>query len=342
MPKKISIIIPCYNVEKYIDQCFKSLENQTIGMNAMEIIFINDASTDNTFEKLSDFEQHYPESVILINFEKNRRQAAARNIAIEYASAPYIGYMDSDDTIDYKMYESMVNAIEQYDCDFVQCRFDCVNNNTNLGVSKPFVPDGYLDLTNSSIYKQFITTRVGLVSLWDKIYKRSFIIDNDIYCPENVLCEDIFFSFLVFTYATSYYGMNDIFYHYQTNPQSTLHTKKDNYYEDVMNVCLDYLRVCTNRGLIEERKETIEWLFLEKYYVYMLYEIFHKFSELSYPIYKEMRKTILDTVPDYRYNSYRLISGNEFDNIMLKLLDSNLNESQLTKLANNIIQKFNI
>lgn len=341
MKKRISIIIPCYNSEKYIARCLNSLEQQTIGMDAMEIIFINDASTDNTLEILTEFEKRYPESVMLINFESNHRQAAARNIALDYASAPYIGYMDSDDSIEPDMYELMVSAIEKYDCDFVQCRYDCIEDN-HISVTKPFCPEGYFDLSDSRIYQKFISSRVALVTVWDKIYKKSFLIDNDIYCPEKVLCEDIFFSFLAFTYATSSYCMNNVFYHYYINPQSTLQTKKKNYQEDVMNVTLDYLRVCTERHLIFERRETIEWLFLEKYYVYMLWEIFQKFPQLSYTTYIEMKETIYDLIPNYKTNSYRLIPGNEFDDIMLKLLDYDLNELQLIQLRDNMLNKFNI
>ena len=121
-----------------------------------------------------------------------------------------------------------------------------------------------------------------------------------------------------------------------------MQTMKKDYYEDVMHVTLDYLRICVERNLISHRKEAIEWLFLEKYYVYLLWEVFHKAPEASYSVYKEMRETILELVPDYKNNSYRLIPGNEFDNIMLKLLDHDLNEMQLQNLADNMMQKFNI
>ena len=77
--KKVSVIIPCYNVESYIDRCFNSLVNQTIGMEHLELIFINDESTDCTMEKLLQYEQQYPENIILINFETNQRQGTARN-----------------------------------------------------------------------------------------------------------------------------------------------------------------------------------------------------------------------------------------------------------------------
>lgn len=66
----LSIIIPCYNAEKYIDNCFQSLENQTIGIKNLKIIFVNDASTDNTLKHLMDFEQKHPENVLVVNCEK--------------------------------------------------------------------------------------------------------------------------------------------------------------------------------------------------------------------------------------------------------------------------------
>ena len=91
MEKKISIIIPCYNVESYLDRCFESLKHQTLGFEQMELIFVNDASTDGTLDKLTALESQYPENIIVINFTENRRQGTARNVALEYASAPYIG-----------------------------------------------------------------------------------------------------------------------------------------------------------------------------------------------------------------------------------------------------------
>ena len=66
MPK-LSIIIPCYNAEKYIDSCFQSLESQTIGIEHLEIIFVNDASTDNTLNCLNEFEKKHPENVLIVN-----------------------------------------------------------------------------------------------------------------------------------------------------------------------------------------------------------------------------------------------------------------------------------
>ena len=90
--KKVSIIIPCYNVERWIDRCMTSIAVQTMGIDDLEIICIDDASTDGTWKHLQKWEQSFPENVLLIRLEENRRQGAARNIGLQYASAEWISF----------------------------------------------------------------------------------------------------------------------------------------------------------------------------------------------------------------------------------------------------------
>lgn len=326
--KKISVIIPCYNVEKYIDRCFKSLKNQTLGIENMELIFVNDASTDGTFKRLTELEQQYPESILVINFEENQRQGTARNVALEYASAPLIGYVDSDDWVEPAMFEKMVATIEKYDCDFVECRWDYAKDEMNRQPTKNWGKAGYMDLTKRDIKKEFIRSKVGLVSPWDKVFKKSFLIENNIFFPEKILNEDIFFVYLAFVYAKSYYYLDDVLYHYFVNPKGTVQQKKAEYQLNKMDVTYGFLQECVSRGLLEENREDIAWIFLERYYVYMLWEVFEQFPERAYDIYLEMKETILTWFPDYKTNEYRKLEGNEFDDMMLKLLDYNMSKEQ--------------
>lgn len=101
----ISAIIPCYNVEKYIDRCLSSVVQQSIGMEHMQIILVNDASTDNTLEKLLLWETRYSDNILVITYEQNIRQGGARNIGLNYATGDYIGFVDSDDWIEPDMYD---------------------------------------------------------------------------------------------------------------------------------------------------------------------------------------------------------------------------------------------
>ena len=125
--KEISLIVPCYNAIKYIDHFMEALEAQTIGINQLEVIFVDDASTDATFQKLCEWEQRYPESIMVVHCEKNGKQGAARNIGIEYASAEYLAYADIDDVMDPCMYEKLLIAAKQQECDLVVCRSKKVN-----------------------------------------------------------------------------------------------------------------------------------------------------------------------------------------------------------------------
>lgn len=335
--KKISIIIPCYNVEKYLDRCFQSLVNQTVGFENIELIFVDDASTDGTLEKLMLYENEYPDNIIVIPFEENRKQGAARNAALEYASAPYIGYVDSDDWVEPDMYEKMLVAIEEYDCDFVECRWDFAKNEKHRKLPKRLGEPGYMDLHNPEEKRSFIGSHVALAVLWDKVYKKSFLTEHDIFCPEQIRYEDIFFCYLAFIYAKSYYCVDEVLYHYFVNDEGTVRNKHQEYQFDKMEVTFGFLQTCIERGLMEENKEAIEWLFLEKYYVYMLWEVFEEFPERSYETYLQMQAVIREWVPDYKTNPYRELSYNLFDNTMLKLLDYDLDEQQFLELRDKML-----
>ena len=118
----ISIIIPCYNSAEYLPQCMKSLEEQTIGLENLQLIFVDDASTDGgeTWQCILEFEQKHPLQVIAVSLEQNRAQGGARNVGIEYAAAEYIGFVDSDDYLDNRFFEILVSLIVEYDSDITR------------------------------------------------------------------------------------------------------------------------------------------------------------------------------------------------------------------------------
>lgn len=339
MEKKISIIIPCYNVEAYLDRCFESLIHQTLGFEQIELIFVNDASTDGTLDKLTALESRYPDNIIIINFTENRRQGTARNAALEYASAPYIGYVDSDDWVEPSMFEKMITAIETYDCDFVECRWDLARDKKHKSPVKKLGKPGYLDLSDTLVKQEFIGVQIGLTALWNKVFKKSFLIENDIFCPEQIRYEDIFFCYLAFLYAKSYYRIDEALYHYYVNPAGTVQSRSQEYQFDKMDIALGFLQTCRERGLMKEYKDAIEWMFLEKYYVYMLWEVFKEFPERSYSCYLQMKETIYELVPDYKTNPYRSFEGNEFDHVMLNLLDYPLDEKTFLGLRDEMVKK---
>ena len=115
--KKVSVIVPVYNVEKYLSRCLESLINQSL--KDIEIICINDGSTDNSLQILKQFA--YKDNRIKIINQTNSGQSVARNKGLAIASGKYIGFVDSDDWIDNDYYEKMFETIERTNSDFACC-----------------------------------------------------------------------------------------------------------------------------------------------------------------------------------------------------------------------------
>lgn len=331
--KKISVIIPCYNEENYIDRCFESLKNQTIGIEQMELIFVNDASTDSSLEHLLSFEEQYPDSVVVVSLEENQGLGAARNIALEYATAPYIGYVDGDDFVSEDMYEIMVDAIEKHDCDFVECNWDFFSDDTDFQDSAFNIHHtGYYDFQDKKVKTDYIVDQLFFTSVYNKIYKKEFLIENDLYCLEGVRYEDIYFCYLAFLYADSYYHVNRSFYHYYQNPEGIVQQRTKLYQLDRMDVALAFLEACKERGFMEEYKDIVEWMFLEKYYIYMIWDIFDVFREKAYDYYLEMKEVIYTLVPDYKKNPFQEYEGNQLDRMILRLIGYPLSRSEFEEI----------
>jgi glycosyltransferase involved in cell wall biosynthesis len=106
---KVSVIVPVYNAEKYIERCVNCLVNQTL--DGVEPIFVNDGSKDNSYEMLLDFQKKYPQ--IKVFTKENGGQGSARNLAIENASGEYLGFVDVDDFADLTMFEIMYDKAKE-------------------------------------------------------------------------------------------------------------------------------------------------------------------------------------------------------------------------------------
>ncbi len=95
--KKVSIVVPCYNAVQYLDRCIDSLVNQTIGIENLEIILVDDASTDDgqTWARIVETERRFPDSVMAVSLSENLRQGGARNVGISYAGGEYLMFCGS-------------------------------------------------------------------------------------------------------------------------------------------------------------------------------------------------------------------------------------------------------
>lgn len=126
--KKVSIIVPVYNVEKYLKRCLNSLVNQTL--TDIEVILVNDGSKDKSQEIINEFKEKYPEKIKA--FETvNGGAAKARNYALEHVTGEYIGFVDSDDYVEEDMYEKLYNKAIEENAEIVCCNYYRVQEEVN-------------------------------------------------------------------------------------------------------------------------------------------------------------------------------------------------------------------
>lgn len=118
---KVSVIVPIYNAEKTLAACLGQLVHQTL--DDIELILVNDCSTDSSWQIIQACEQQFPEKVMAINSPENRGPGGARNIGLMYAQGEYIGFVDSDDLVDSSMYEKLYNEAKRGDYDIVDTGF---------------------------------------------------------------------------------------------------------------------------------------------------------------------------------------------------------------------------
>jgi glycosyltransferase involved in cell wall biosynthesis len=332
MSKKISIIVPCYMVEEYIDRCAASLLNQTIGLENLELIFINDASPDNTLAKLLDYEKQYPESIIIINSEENLRQGGARNLGLQIASADYIGFIDADDWVELTMFEKLYQKAITYDCDIVSCGSKRV-----FDESTPMGPTGYKDrfyiIDDATSRKDLLITGMGSGGGCARLYKKSLIHDNDIFFPEHLAYEDNFFGYLVEMYVKRIYLLEEDLYYYFINTESTTTTKGATHHFDRLTIELMKLEELKTRGLFEEYYEEHEYNFLLLFYLNTLHIIFTRFKSIPLDIVNTMRQEVLNNFPTYQSNPYTHKFLPEVYKILLDTIATPMDQETWNQLA---------
>ncbi|MBQ8301255.1 MAG: glycosyltransferase [Clostridia bacterium] len=184
--KKISVIVPVYNVEKYIEKCLDSIINQTY--KNLEIILIDDGSTDNSCRICDEYALRDERFTVVHN--ENGGVSVARNAGLKKATGEYIMFVDSDDYVESDIAEVLMNLTLQYDADISMCSFKYADtdgntrNQTDLAVAEGCI-------SGDEFWQCFYSGgRTIGVTLWAKLYKRS--LWQDIHFPDGKLHEDEF------------------------------------------------------------------------------------------------------------------------------------------------------
>ena len=211
--KLISIIIPVYNTEKYLERCLNSLIQQTV--KKIEIILVDDGSTDNSGNICDVYAHNYGN--IKVIHQMNRGQAAARNEGLKIASGKYIGFVDSDDWVKCDMYETMLEVIENENCDVVECDYiqtDKFSQTTEVVADierKPKIFSG------DEILREHLQGTYFKSVIWNKLYRKEII---ECLFIENKHLEDIFWLYPVLANCKKGAHIYKNLYFYYQRPDS--------------------------------------------------------------------------------------------------------------------------
>ena len=222
MEYKISVIVPVYNVEAYIERCAKSLFEQTL--DNLEYIFVNDCSPDKSLEMLHQVMALYPHRVSqvkIIHHETNKKIATVRNTGLMHATGKYIGWVDGDDWVETNMFEKLYTEAEKYNSDIVWCDF--YNTCTDYEIRQ----SQYCEDNKIAFIKSLL---VGTIhgAVWYSIVKKDIYAKHDIRFPDgiNVMEDKLTLTKLIYFSETIKYTP-EAYYHYVKDNTDSITAKWD-------------------------------------------------------------------------------------------------------------------
>lgn len=224
----VSVIIPVYNVEKYLKQCLDSVINQTL--KDIEIICVDDGSTDDSLNILNDYASKDDRFIIIT--QKNEHAGVARNVGIEKSSGKYLSFLDSDDFFEPNMLEDMYNLGEKDSSDIVVCGWNNYDNQVKKVTCKhsieskfvnksPFVPE--------DIKEDLFT--FCKPNPWTKLYRKSLFIDNDLHFEDFISCNDLTCVCTALFLANKISIINKQYINYRSNQTDNLTAKRNKHFD---------------------------------------------------------------------------------------------------------------
>ena len=292
--KKVSVIVPVYNVEAYLDRCLDSLVNQTL--KDIEIIVVNDGSPDNSQDIIDKYVKKY-ENVFGYK-KKNGGLSDARNYGLNKASGDYIAFVDSDDYVESTMFSKLYNKACEGNFDVVVSNFDYVDDLGNLlGVGSSNIDK---DLYGDEIKKSMLNI---YPTAWNKLYKRE-LFSNNIEFKKGVWFEDVEFMYRLFPYIKSIGVVFDNLYHYVQREGAITKTFDERLYHyiDNWNGIIDFYK---DRGLYDDYKMELEFCYVRYLYANFVKQATNYRDKDKYrEAVNEVIKNVKDKFPCYRKNKY--------------------------------------
>lgn len=242
MPK-VSVIVPIYNVEKYLEKCINSLLSQTL--EDIQIILVNDGSKDNSGNISKEYEKNNKDRVIYVEKE-NGGLSDARNYGLKYATGDFIAFLDSDDYIEKNAYEKMYNKAIEENADYVECDFIWeFPNKIRMDKQYPY--------KNKKEMLSFVR-----VVAWNKLIKRQLITDNNLEFPKGLRYEDVEFTYKLIPFINKFAYVDKPFIHYVQREGSIANVQNERTAE-IFTVLDNVIEFYKKNNIYEKYRDELEY-----------------------------------------------------------------------------------
>lgn len=296
---KVSVIIPIYNVEKYLPDCLESVCNQTY--KNLEIICVNDCSPDNCDKILQDYAAK-DERIKIINRETNGGLSTARNTGLDFATGEYIYFLDSDDWIDKNYIYAMVETIKKTSSPMV------LNTSIVKELSERSIIQCYDDYKDLADDGNFVNCEESVTyypwMTWAYLYKKSYLDEYKLRFPDGYNWEDIYYHYITHIYTDEFYVFKGPYYHYRQRSDSIIKLEPNSEIKIIKIYELLYKYLCKNNLLQSKNIKLFLATNLCKRYI----------TETTYYEFKEFFNKIKDSIwaKKYLYSSFDIFFAKQF------------------------------
>jgi glycosyltransferase involved in cell wall biosynthesis len=311
---KVSVIVPIYNVDKYLRNCLDSIILQTL--QDIEIILINDASPDLSADIMEEYAAK-DARISCIYLQENLMMGGARNKGIDKAKGEYLTFVDSDDYLELTMLEKLYHKAKATDSDMAYCTYHYVRENGEL------IKDVYLfppefegELTQNK--KRGIINKLAFP--WGKLFRRSIWLQEKIYFPEGIIYEDGPTIPLSILYMKQCAFVEEALYYYVLHDESAMNKRNSQKHLDTMESAVIFLDRMKERGFYEQYKQETDFYVITRYYKNLVEICFKYFDKIPIDILKSTKQYIKDNYKQYRNNPYYLTLTGE-ERILLRMND---------------------
>ena len=248
---RVSVVVPVYNTAEYLPECLDSLVGQSIGLDSIQVVVVDDGSTDGSAEVIRAYAERYPGSFVCLR-QENAGQGAARNLGLARCEGEYVGFMDSDDFADADMYKDLYEAARAAGADMCVCGIACFRDG---GAGREYVPSKWLPAIPTTQESLFVAPQTQPPI---RVVRRSILVDNGIRFPETRGNEDNGFHFKLAPYCMRVATVPKQMVNQRLRDDSTSVSISPSFCEQFFLVMDDTLEFYAEHGLMKDYGELLE------------------------------------------------------------------------------------